>query len=167
MQRSKPRIPINRHQNRQAILSQSTTDTEGLDRLSMEQKSTDTTSISTSARGHGETVAPVNREMFSPAAQKVPWDKLGVYIAMGVALIAFIWYLASQDSTVKNLTDDTKDLMKRAEETTRFTIESGIRLNNIEQRLSGVEQREKNVGQPNGGPAQTASRHNGKAISPP
>jgi|GEM_PF-5410361 len=145
MQKNNQHIPIDRQQNRKVILSQSTTDTEALDQSLKEQKSGDTTSTGTSARGHGETVEPVNREMFRQAEPKVPWDKIGVFVALSLALIAFIWYLASQDSNIKNLTDDSKDLKKKAEETTRFTIESGMRLNNIEQRLTGVEQRDRSA----------------------
>lgn len=151
MQKNKQHIPTNRQQNRQAILSQSTTGTEALDPSRMEQMNSDTTSTSQSKRGHGETLDPVNREMFSPAAQKVPWDKVGVFVALGLALTAFIWYLASQDSNIKNLADDAKDLKKKADETTRFMIESSIRLNNVEQRTTGIEQRDRSVGTPNGG----------------
>lgn len=79
-----------------------------------------------------------------PSTAQIPWDKFGVYIAIALAIIGFIWYLATQDSAVKNLADDTKELKKKSEETKHFSIETTIRLGNVEQRLSSVEQREKN-----------------------
>lgn len=152
MQRSKPRIPGNRQQNRQALLSQGTTSTEGAGLADTEQKGGGT--AGPSAQGHGQTVEPVNRAMYPATTAKVPWDKVGVYVALALAAIPFIWYLASQDSAVKNLTDDTKELKKKSEETMRFSIETGIRLGNVEQRLSGVEQRERIVSRPSGTSAQ-------------
>lgn len=146
MRRSKPYIPANRQQNRQVLLSQGTTSTEGTGQEDTEQKGDGT--AAPSAQGYGQTVEPINRAMFPATTAKVPWDKFSFYVAVGVAVIGFIWYLAAQDSAVKNLTDDAKELKKKSEETTRFSIEAGIRLDNVEQRLSGIEQRERTVSRP-------------------
>lgn len=152
MQRSKPRIPGNRQQNRQALLSQVTTSTEGAGQADTEQKGGGT--AGPSAQGHGQTVEPVNRAMFPATTTKVPWDRVGVYVALGLSAIAFIWYLATHDSAVMNLTDDVKDLKKKSDEMTRFSIETGIRLGNVEQHLSSVEQRERTASRPSGTSAQ-------------
>ena len=154
MQRNKQPIPRPRQPNRQAILSQGTTATENRDQANIEQKDSDTTNTSTREGGHGQPIEPLSRDMFPKAGPILRWDKIGVYVAafliILIALIPVVWYLASQDATVRTLTDDTKDLKKRSEETTRFTIESGIRLSNVEHRLTGVEQRESGTTQRNG-----------------
>jgi hypothetical protein len=157
MQKNKPRVPNPHQQYRQAILGQITAPTEDLTGLG-----SDTANTGAKARGISEDVGPLNREMYSSPPSSIPWDKLGVFLAAAIALIGFIWYLASQDSAVKNLTDDTKDLKKRTDETVRSTIESSVRLNNVEQRLTVVEQHDRNGDRSRAAAPQTIPEKNGK-----
>lgn len=165
MQRNKPRIPPNPQQHRNAILGQSTSGTEAADQSIKDPKNSDTTGVGANQRGDGEVVEPVNRSMYPPIAPKIPWDKIAVYVGIFIAAIPFIWYLAVQDSTVKNLVEDSKDLKKRADDTTRFTIESGLRLTSVEQRVSGVEQRERTIGHSNEVSTQIVSGNSSKTTS--
>jgi hypothetical protein len=103
--------------------------------------------------------------MYPATATKPKYSPELIFGALGALalLIALIWYFAKQDAAVRVLQDDTKELKGNAAAATKFTAETGFRLNSLEQRATGVEQRlstveQRPVAAPAAKPAPSASR---------
>lgn len=141
MRNSRPNIPSRPSQNRQAILRQSTAATE--EKIDVENTTSDRTNRARASQAHGESVEPAERALYPSDTSKFSLQKISAIFTIGIAFAGGVWYLASQDSTVKNLVDDTKDLKKKFDETSRISIESSIRINSIEQRITASETRER------------------------
>lgn len=141
MRNSRPNIPIRPSQNRQAILRQSTAATE--EKIDAENTTSDSTNRARASQALGESVEPAERALYPSSTSKLSLENIGAIFAIVLALGGFVWYFALQDSTVKNLVDDTKDLKKKFDETSRMSIESSIRINSIEQRITASETRER------------------------
>lgn len=62
----------------------------------------------------------------------IKWDKIGVYVAVLVVGGTCLWNFADTYFSVKNLSDDVKDLKHKTDELTKSTIESATRLTSLE-----------------------------------
>lgn len=134
MQRRRPPDPGARQARSKAILNQPTNATQSADEAD-QAAAAQATPL--------ESVGKLDRSMYPQAESRRKYSNEEIFGAIGALaiLVGLIAYFTNQAANVRVLQDDTRELKSKTGEATKFTAETGFRLNNLEQRATTYEQR--------------------------
>jgi hypothetical protein len=134
MQRRRPPDPGARQARNKAILNQATNVTQSADEA--DRAAADQASPT-------ESVGRADRSMYPPheTTRRFSYEEMFGAISVLAVIVGVIWYFANQAADVRVLQDDTKELKSKAGDAAKFSAETGFRLNSLEQRSMGLEQR--------------------------
>lgn len=89
---------------------------------------------SRSTKLKGERVEAPSADLFQQATYD--WGKIGVYIAVAIAVIGVIYSYADLVSLARNTSEDVKELKRKSDELLRSSIETSARIGVLERRDS-------------------------------
>jgi hypothetical protein len=86
-------------------------------------------------RQKGERVEAPSPELL-PHSSKHDWGKIGVFVAIGLAVAGAIYSYADLESLARNTADDVKELKRKADELLRSSLDASARIGALERRDS-------------------------------